>query len=116
YSCGSFPLPVLVGPLIGGCTLRLGYSTTALGPRRLPGREKGPEEMEAVQESQQQVSEALQEYESLDRQLDQLADYMSVMESRSEQLTQDARQLLQEVREARTSRQNGAAATEAETD
>ena len=89
--------------------------------------------MEAVQESQQQVSEALQgstsegldetdlglfssEYESLDRQLDQLADYMSVMESRSEQLKQDARQLLQEVREARTSRQNGAAATEAETD
>ncbi|CAI8025630.1 hypothetical protein GBAR_LOCUS14778, partial [Geodia barretti] len=42
YSCGSFPLPVLVGPLIGGCTLRLGYSTTALGPRRLPGREKHP--------------------------------------------------------------------------
>lgn len=44
------------------------------------------------------------EYQSLDRELDQLADYMTVMESRSDQLAQDARQLLQEVREAR---QNG---------
>lgn len=44
------------------------------------------------------------EYESLDRDLDQLADYLTVMESRSDRLAEDARQLLQEMREAR---QNG---------
>lgn len=44
------------------------------------------------------------EYQSLDRHLDQLAAYLTVMESRSDRLTHDARQLLQEVRGAR---QNG---------
>lgn len=44
------------------------------------------------------------EYHSLDRQLDQLAEYLTVMENRSDRLTHDARQLLQEVRETR---QNG---------
>ena len=41
------------------------------------------------------------EYQSLDRQLDQLADYLTVMEGRSDRLTQDAQQLLEEAREAR---------------
>lgn len=41
------------------------------------------------------------EYQSLDRQLDQLDAYMTVMEGRSDKLTHDARQLLQEVRESR---------------
>lgn len=41
------------------------------------------------------------EYQSLDRQLDQLDAYLTVMENRSERLTHDARQLLQEVRESR---------------
>lgn len=47
-------------------------------------------------------SEALQEYHSLDKQLDQLADYLTVMEGRSDRLAEEARQLLQEAREART--------------
>ena len=42
------------------------------------------------------------EYHSLDKQLDQLADYLTVMEGRSDRLAEDARQLLQEAREART--------------
>lgn len=49
------------------------------------------------------------EYQSLDRQLDQLDAYLTVMESRSDKLTQDARQLLQEVQE---SRQNGTQTSE----
>ena len=43
----------------------------------------------------------LKEYHSLDQQLDQLADYLTVLEGRSDQLTQDARQLLQEARDTR---------------
>ena len=42
------------------------------------------------------------EYHSLDKQLDQLADYLTVMEGRSDRLAEEARQLLQEAREART--------------
>ena len=42
------------------------------------------------------------EYQFLDKQLDQLADYLTVMEGRSDRLAEDARQLLQEAREART--------------
>lgn len=49
------------------------------------------------------------EYQSLDRQLDQLDAYLTVMESRSDKLTEDAKQLLQEFRE---SRQNGTQTSE----
>ena len=86
-------------------------------------------------EAEQTVAEALQgsqtghgirmtfnyflEFECLDQQLDQLADYLTVMESRSDQLAQNARQLLLEVREARkngTDGQCGAQSTEAKSD
>ena len=46
------------------------------------------------------------EYQSLDSQLDQLADYLTVLEGRGDRLTRDAQQLLLEVR---GSRQNGTA-------
>ena len=44
------------------------------------------------------------EYQSLDSQLDQLADYLTVLEGRGDRLTRDAQQLLLEVQ---GSRQNG---------
>ena len=41
------------------------------------------------------------EYQSLDEQLDQLGDYLAVMEDRGERLAREAQQLLEEVRESR---------------